>query len=71
MPTYRCYSLNNPHMRMLRRDIDAPNDGEAIVVAARLLDNAPIEVWRGTYLIGTVKPARKKLPLDLFGQGRA
>ena len=69
MPTYRCYFFNDQHIRV-RRDINAPNDGEAIVAAARLLNGVSAEIWRGTLMIGTVKPVREKRPSEILANLR-
>lgn len=57
MATYRCFFLDPQSHARDRIELSARDDGDAVKEAMRLLADNPIEIWRDTTLIGTIKPS--------------
>ena len=67
MATYRCFFLDPQSHARDRIELNALDDGDAVRAAMRLLADNPIEIWRDTTLIGTLRPSLASHPACKLG----
>ena len=56
MPTYRAYIVDDEQTFKNFVEFKAENDGIALRKADTLVSAHPIDLWKGSRLIGTLKP---------------
>ena len=59
MPTYRAYIVDDEQTFKNFAEFKAENDGVALRKADTLVSAHPIDLWKGSRLIGTLKPVKR------------